>query len=111
MMELTEHARIRCAQRRVDADSFEFIKKHGRKIRRTGVTFFFLGKRDIPKKLRHQDQFAKLEGSVLLVGSDGVLITAFRNKQALKTILKKPKHRLPSFQSKHNPLRNCIGYL
>lgn len=110
-MEMTEHARVRCAQRSIDAESFEFIKKHGRKIRRTGVTFFFLGKRDIPEKIRHQDRFSKLEGSVLLVSPDGELITAYRNKRGLKTIMKKPKHRLPSFQSRSNPLGNYIMYL
>jgi len=94
MMEMTKHSLARCAQRGIDSKSFVFIKKHGRKIRRTGITFFFLGKRDIPEDLKKKDQFAKLEGTVLLVGRDGVLITSFRNRQGIKAILKKTKYRL-----------------
>ena len=91
---LTDHARLRCAQRRLDPDAFAFVKRHGRKVRRTGVTFYFLGRRDIPGALRGDDRYAKLEGTTLLVGPDGTLITAYRNRRALRDICKKVKYRM-----------------
>ena len=93
-MQMTDHAQVRCAQRQIDPETFAFIKKYGRKIWRTGVAFYFLGKRDIPQKLRGDDRFAKLEGVILLVSADGTLITTYRNPNGLKTIRKKTKYRM-----------------
>lgn len=95
MLQVSEHAHIRCAQRQIRPECIAFIKKHGRKFRRTGIMFYFFGKRDIPKVLRHDDLYSKLVGVTLLVGRDGELITAYRNPNGLKAIRKKTKYRLP----------------
>lgn len=95
-MHITEHAQQRCAQRQINPETFAFIKKHGQKIHRTGITFFFLGKRNIPTSMKRQDRFARLEGITLLVSADGTLITTYRNRKGLKDILKKSKYRLGS---------------
>lgn len=94
MVPFSRHAHIRCAQRQIHPDSVAFIKKHGQKIRRTGIIFYFLRRRDIPETLRCDDQFAKLEGATLLISQDGTLITAYRNPKGLKAILKKTPYRL-----------------
>ena len=93
-MLMTEHARVRCAQWQIAPEALVFVRKHGRKIRRTGVMFYFLGRRDIPDTLRRDDRYAKLEGVTLLEGLDGTLITAYRNPDGLKAIRKKVKHRI-----------------
>ncbi len=94
MRELSNHARRRCAQRNIDGDVVELVRQHGRKVHRTGVVFYFLGRRDIPADLQREDGFAKLEGTVLLVSPEGELITAYRNRSALRKIQKKAKHRV-----------------
>lgn len=92
----SNHFHLRCAQRNVDPGLVAFVKRHGRKVHRTGITFYFLGRRDIPRSLRRNDRYARLEGATLLVGPDGEVITAYRNREALKAIRRKAKYRLPS---------------
>jgi hypothetical protein len=87
----------------VDDDAMEVVRQFGRAFHRTGVTFYFLGRRDLPEELRRQDRYAKLEGTTLLVGSDGVLITAYRNRVACRVIKKKPKYRLAMVQETKTP--------
>lgn len=102
-MTLTNHAIQRCAQRHIAPDALAFIKKHARKIRRTGITFYFLGKRNIPKHLRRNDRYARLEGITLLISPDGSLITTYRNPDGLKTIRKKLKYRMCNASFKAMP--------
>lgn len=94
MENLTDHALKRCAQRQVDSEAIELVTSYGRKIHRTGVVFYFLGRRDLPEALRRQDRYAKLEGVTLLVGQDGEVITSYRNRTALGKIRRKAKYRL-----------------
>lgn len=94
MSEKTSHAAKRCAQRQLGDHAMEVARQYGQAFHRTGVTFYFLGRRDLPEELRRQDDYAKLEGTTLLVGADGVVITAYRNRAACRVIKKKPKYRL-----------------
>lgn len=98
MENLTTHAFRRCAQRQVDSEAIELVINHGRKVHRTGVIFYFLGRRDLPEALRRQDRYAKLEGLTLLVSQDGEVITAYRNRAACRKIQKKLKYRATSPQ-------------
>lgn len=93
MENVTVHAFRRCAQRQVDNEAIEMVIRHGRKVHRTGVVFYFLGRRDLPEALRRQDRYAKLEGLTLLVSQDGEVITAYRNRAACRKIRKKLKYR------------------
>jgi len=98
MSELSKHGKQRCSQRGVSLKHLDFLKKHGQKYYRTGIEIYFLGKKNIPKKLRSDDRYAKLEGTILMIGADGGIITVYRNRKALKDIRKKNKHRLPAFK-------------
>ncbi len=92
----SRHALQRIAQRNIKKDNIEFIMKFGQKIHNGGALFVFLGKHDIPDEYQRDDQFAKLEGSILLVSSDeSCLITAYKNKQGLKQIKRKQKRYIP----------------
>ena len=93
-MKPTYHARKRCAQRNIDEHTVEIVKKHGQKLHRTGVIFYFLRRRDIPPELRVHERYRRLEGTTLIVAEDGVVITAYRNPGALRKIRKKHKYRL-----------------
>ncbi|MFI5278239.1 MAG: hypothetical protein ACHQ1E_13290 [Ktedonobacterales bacterium] len=88
----SRHASRRAAQRNL-AGAIEYILTWGRLIQRTGVRFYFLGRRDIPAQHRHLPQIARLAGSVALVSSDGEVITLYRNVGALRDIQRKLKYR------------------
>jgi hypothetical protein len=94
MIDLTNHSRQRCAQRGIDERAIAFVLRYGQKIHRTGVTFYFLGQRDIPDAYRRDDRYAKLEGTTLLISPEGGLITTYRNRRASRVIRKKVKYRI-----------------
>lgn len=92
----TEHARLRAAQRNLALDAVRYVMAYGREIRRTGVTFFILTRRDIPAEDLRLAQIARLEGSVALVAHDGAIITLYRNPASVRTILRKAKYNTSS---------------
>lgn len=77
----------------------EYVRRFGKPVHRTGVTFYILRKRDIPLEHRRNDVYAKLEGAVILVGDDGGVVTTYRNKRAYRQVRKKVKYRLPKAAS------------
>jgi hypothetical protein len=91
---LTGHARLRSAQRNLALDAVRYVMTYGREYRRTGVTFFVLGRRDIPREDLRLPWVARLEGAVALVSRDGVVITLYRNSAAARTILRKMKYQI-----------------
>lgn len=91
----SRHARDRAARRNIVPDALDYVLTHGRLVQRTGVTFYFLGKRDLPAADRHASWASHLIGTVVLVASDGGIITVYRNCRALHTIQCKKKYRLP----------------
>jgi hypothetical protein len=90
---LSRHACRRAARRNVARAAVEYVIAHGRAIQRTGVTFYFLGRRDMPHADRGASWASRLEGTVVLVASDGEVITVYRNRGALRMIQRKLKHR------------------
>ncbi len=95
VVSLTRHARCRGARRNVAPDAVEYVLTHGRRIQRTGVTFYFLGRRDMPESDRRASWASRLEGTVVLVAAGGEVVTVYRNQRALRTIARKLKYRLP----------------
>mgnify|MGYP005837721161 CR=1 FL=1 len=92
---VTHHARHRGAQRNLSADDIAFVLQHGRRIWSGGAEHVFLARRDLPPERDLRRQFERLEGTVLVVDNvhDGtVLITAYRNRRALKHIRCKTKY-------------------
>jgi hypothetical protein len=92
MLEMTDHARRRLAQRGLRADHVAYVLDHGTVECRTGVTFVVLRRRDIPPEERGGDA-AHLEGTVILLSNDGEAITAYRNRTAFADIRRKTKYR------------------
>lgn len=90
----TWHARRRGARRNVAPDAVDYVLAHGRMIQRTGVMFYFLGWRDIPPCDRRASWASRLEGSIVLVGPDGAVITIYRNRRGLHAIARKMKYQL-----------------
>lgn len=91
---LSKHALARAARRNVVPDAVEYVLAYGRMVQRTGITFFFLGRRDIPPADRRTAWAARLVGTVVLLASDGEVVTVYRNQRALRAIRRKLKYRL-----------------
>jgi len=89
-LEFSAHAKTRSAQRSITEIDAAYVWRHGKRVHRTGCTFFVLRRRDIPLTDLRNDAFAKLEGAVLLV-ENGKVITTYINKGAYRDILKKSK--------------------
>jgi hypothetical protein len=78
----SDHAWLRLAQRNLSVEDVWFVIDHGVPINRAGRTIFFLGKGNIPSDLRSENQYARLEGTVVVTSSDNhSVITVYRNRQ------------------------------
>ncbi len=87
---ISRHAAQRLAQRGISLEDVHLVLRLGRKLHRTGATFYFFGRRQIPRGLERE--LERLVGTTLIV-SDGRLITAYHNKRAIAVIKKKSKRR------------------
>ncbi len=95
MIRTTHHALCRQATRNLSHADVEFVWRYGQRIRCAGVLHVFLGRRDIPTDKATYQRFGRLEGTVLVLddsGAEVVLITAYRNRHALKQIRGKAKY-------------------
>jgi hypothetical protein len=91
----TQHIAERQAQRNLSDADIAFVIERGRRFHCAGALHIFLGRRDIPPERAIYREFAHLEGTVLVaqfVGNTLVLITAYRNRNALKEIRTKAKY-------------------
>lgn len=92
----SKHALQRAGQRRINVEDLTFVLKYGTEIHRTGVIFIFLRHRDIPDQLRHDSNLRKLEGTTVIISSDGEkVITVYRNRDAIRVIKRKLKRCQP----------------
>ncbi|MGE5335224.1 MAG: hypothetical protein ACM3N4_11030 [Nitrososphaerota archaeon] len=94
VISFTRHARRRGARRNVAPDAVDYVLAHGRMLQRTGVMFFFLGRRDIPSCDRCASWASRLEGTIVIVAENGEVVTVYRNRQGLRPIARKMKYRL-----------------
>ena len=85
---ISNHAKLRLAQRNLNEEDLAFILRYGQEIHRTGASFFFLGERDIPDKFVRRQ--SRLVGSTVVVDERGI-VTVYRNKHAIKKIKRKSK--------------------
>ena len=91
----TTHADVRQAQRNLSAQDIDFVIAPGQCLYSGGALHLFLRNRDIPRDKAGYRQFARLEGTTLVIKEEGdlaVLITAYRNQHGLKAIRRKGKH-------------------
>lgn len=89
------HAMHRQARRNLSDADIEFVLDYGQQMRCAGALHVFLGKRDIPADKETQRRFGHLEGTVLVLSDTAaglLLITAYRNREAMKRIRSKAKY-------------------
>ena len=94
MAELTIHARIRAAQRRLSLETMNYIITYGQCFYKAGAKFYYLRLIDLPEWDLANDKWRKLVGSAVVLTKDGrIVITVWRNyKNGLKRIKHKPDY-------------------
>jgi len=92
---VSRHAMKRMAQRNLKPRDIAIVIRFGRKLYRTGVQFFFLGKRDLPRG--SERELEKLVGATVVASGDHIL-TAYRNKKAVGRIKRKLKWELAGLE-------------
>lgn len=81
-LDLTGHASLRLAQLNLGAEDVAYVLRHGTRVHRTGVTFWYLRRRDIP--VPHQrTTLARLEGMVVMKSHDGAVINVYRSADGI----------------------------
>lgn len=80
----TKHANLRMCQRNLSTEDVEFIVRYAKPKYRTGVRFYRLVQKDLPKDLSGSSSFRRLVGTTVLVCQCECVITAYRNDKAHK---------------------------
>jgi hypothetical protein len=93
---LSNHARLRMAQRNLTLEEINYVKCYGVKVNRAGALIHYLRKRDVPEWDLLAPKWARLIGTAVIQTKDGrLVITAWRDKKkGLRKIKKKPKNDL-----------------
>jgi hypothetical protein len=76
-------------QRNISHRDVGFAILYGRVLQRAGATFYFLGKKDLPKRVQRR---SRLDGMTVVMSPEGTLVTAYRNPRALRKIKHKAKY-------------------
>ena len=94
-VQFTGHARQRGAQSNLCVDDVDLVRRYGVLEHRTGVRFYFVGKREVERFRVVEPRLDKLHGVVVVVSSDDrMVITVYRNRRALHVIRRKSKTRM-----------------
>ncbi len=92
--QISDHAQKRCAQRNLTQDEVDFIITYGRRVRRTGVIFCQLRRRDLPDDLEGSHPYYRLVGSTVVLSNCGHhVLTAYRDERAFHRDNRKTKYR------------------
>ena len=91
VVKLSSHARQRGAQSNLCECDVELVRKYGVLEHRTGVRFYFVRRREVERYHLAEPRLARLQGMVMIVSNDGIVITFYRNRDALKAIRRKSK--------------------
>lgn len=81
-LKYTDHARTRMAQRGITEQDIAQAIRIGLKIRRAGVIFYFVRRKD-----SHD-----LHGLTVVQAQNGVVLTTYKNRRGLRDIKRKSKY-------------------
>ena len=88
--ELTHHARMRMSQRGISLRVVRTILSEGRPLRKQGLRFFFLTRDQLRfHDVRMQEHLKNV--MVVASGREDVVITVYRNRQAIGRVKRKNK--------------------
>ena len=82
------------SQRNIKEKDVQVAMQYGEEIHRTGIVFFFLGRKNLPAIM--QEILDYLEGTTVLFDPDTAeIITVYRNPEGLRDIKRKAKYAMP----------------
>ena len=79
----TYHGLLRTSQRNISENEIYYTVQFGRSGYRHGAKYFFLGRKELIKNNLNDEH---LEGLTVIIGVDGNLIIAYKNKSAIKKL-------------------------
>jgi hypothetical protein len=90
----TLHAKRRMAQRNVSLADIHFVLQYGQRHHRAGAIFFFLRGQDISEGRQLNQEYSRLEGTVVVLNRErSRILTVYRNrKSGLQHIKQKPRY-------------------
>jgi hypothetical protein len=75
-------------------DDLDLVRRYGVLEHRTGVRFYFVGRREVERYREVEPRLDRLHGVVLVLAADDrMVITVYRNRRALRDIRRKSKNR------------------
>ncbi len=94
---LSRHAEQRGAQSNLSVSDLDLVRRYGVLEHRTGVRFYFVGRREVERYRHVEPRLVRLHDIAMVVSSDDhMVITVYRNRNALKDIRHKSKVRFSS---------------
>lgn len=82
------HSQYRLNQRNIKKSDIQFALKNAKKIYKGNACFFFIRRKDLIK-VQDQKQRDRLNGLVVVMSKDNVIITVYKNTNALSMIKRK----------------------
>lgn len=76
---VTAHAAVRMQQRGIPASALAHVLTYGRCIHAKGITFRVIGRKEVARYASHGIDLKAWEGVHALVGTDGAVVTVYRN--------------------------------
>lgn len=89
---LTHHAEKRMQQRRISPHILEQVLLHGRTIHARGATFRVVGRKEVAANAEAGIDLRSAEGIQVLINSEGVVFTVYRNHDLRKIRPSKRRH-------------------
>ena len=87
---LTFHSTRRASQRGIKKDHIDLVMQHGKVIRKQGLRFFIMTQNELKYFPLHiQDVLKNMV--VVLAGDENVVLTTYKNKDAVRNIKRKSK--------------------
>lgn len=81
---ITHHAELRARQRQISPALLELVMQYGRTIHSRSATYMVIGRKEVEHFAHRGIDLRKAEGVHVLLGSDGAVITTYRNQDLRK---------------------------
>jgi hypothetical protein len=101
----TVHFQERLATRGLKQELLEFILVWGSEVQAAGARHFVVALKELPEEIRDTPTAIQAAQWVLVLSQEGVLLTCFRNRDALKFARTKPKDYGDTVRSNGNRSR------
>ncbi|WP_428268852.1 hypothetical protein [Haliangium sp.] len=88
------HFQDRIQSRALPGDLLGFVLDYGTGFHRRGLIHYTIVVKDLPPPIRRDERVKRAMDWIVLASGEGVLVTCYRRKHALRYLRRKPKRRL-----------------